>query len=300
MGRNDLSRRDLVLAGIGAGIALTPRAIAHEQQAPLKAADVVERIQKMVGIPWREKTVDKIIAGTPDTPVRGIATTMMATLSVLERAVAAGRNMVITHETPFYMHQDQTSDLVDDPTIQYKMKFIRDHGMVVFHFHDHWHARRPDGIAVGMMRELGWTKNADAADVHRFTFDGITLDRFVEEIQTRLQCRTMRVVGNPQLSVRRVLASWGFISRMPGIAQFREPGINVFIGGETREWELVEYAQDAVTRGENKALVLIGHIASEQAGMKYCAEWLRTFISEVPVEFVRADEPFWSPRFPLV
>jgi hypothetical protein len=29
--------------------------------------------------------------------------------------------------------------------------------------------------------------------------------------------------------------------------------------------------------------------------MKYCAEWLKTFISDVPIEFVAADEPFWSP-----
>jgi hypothetical protein len=38
-----------------------------------------------------------------------------------------------------------------------------------------------------------------------------------------------------------------------------------------------------------------GHVVSEQAGMKYCAEWLKAFISDVPVEFVAAEEPFWSP-----
>jgi hypothetical protein len=29
--------------------------------------------------------------------------------------------------------------------------------------------------------------------------------------------------------------------------------------------------------------------------MKYCAEWLRTFVSDVPVEFIVAEEPFWGP-----
>jgi hypothetical protein len=29
--------------------------------------------------------------------------------------------------------------------------------------------------------------------------------------------------------------------------------------------------------------------------LKYFAEWLKTFVSDVPVEFVAAAEPFWSP-----
>ena len=51
-----------------------------------------------------------------------------------------------------------------DATYQFKVDFLRKHDMVVFRFHDHWHARRPDGIATGMVRELGWEKNADPKD----------------------------------------------------------------------------------------------------------------------------------------
>jgi putative NIF3 family GTP cyclohydrolase 1 type 2 len=106
----------------------------------------------------------------------------------------------------------------------------------------------------------------------------------------------MRVVGDPAMPVRRVLASWGYISRDPGIEQLSRADVDVLIGGEAREWEVVEYAQDAVAAGNKKALILIGHVASEQAGMKYCAEWLRTFITEVPVDFVVTPEPFWTPK----
>ena len=42
----------------------------------------------------------------------------------------------------------------------------------------------------------------------------------------------------------------------------------------------------------------MGHIPSEQAGMIYCAKWLQTFVTEVPIEFVPAAEPFWSPDTP--
>jgi putative NIF3 family GTP cyclohydrolase 1 type 2 len=298
MESHGVSRRSMLLVGVGTGAvqAATPQA----RPAALSAGDIVARIQKMVGIPWRKQTVDNIVSGGLHTPVSGIATTMMATLNVLERAAAAGANLVITHETPFYLHQDQTADLADDATYEFKLNFIREHRMAVFHFHDHWHARHPDGIAVGMMRELGWTENADPQDPRRFTFSGVSLQDLARQMQSRLQIRTMRVIGDPKLPIRRALASWGYVSRMPGIPQFREPGVDVFIAGETREWELVEYVQDSITKGDRKALILLGHVVSEQAGMKYCAEWLRPFIPEVPVQFIAAPEPFWSPSEPIV
>jgi len=96
------------------------------------------------------------------------------------------------------------------------------------------------------------------------------------------------------MTVKRAIASWGYASQFPGITLLARPDVDVLIAGETREWELVEYAQDMIAAGRKKALILLGHVVSEQAGMKYCAEWLGTFIHEVPVEFIAADEPFWS------
>jgi len=39
----------------------------------------------------------------------------------------------------------------------------------------------------------------------------------------------------------------------------------------------------------------MGHVVSEQSGMRYCAEWLKTFVPEAPIEFIAAPEPFWTP-----
>jgi putative NIF3 family GTP cyclohydrolase 1 type 2 len=167
--------------------------------------------------------------------------------------------------------------------------------MVVFRFHDHWHAHRPDGIALGMARELGWEANADPADLQLFTFPATPLNSLAKQIAARLKIRAMRVVGDPNLQVRRAIANWGYVSQEPGIQSLARPDVDVLIGGETREWEVVEYAQDVIATGKKKALVLLGHVVSEQAGMKYCAEWLRSFVTEVPVELIAAPEPFWSP-----
>jgi putative NIF3 family GTP cyclohydrolase 1 type 2 len=274
---------------------LSTAAAAAARADDLTAKDVIERIQKNVGVAWRDPTVDTIKSGAPGTRVRGIATTMMATLDVCQRAAAAGRNMVITHEPTFYSHEDKTDALRNDPVYKLKQAFLDKNEMVVFRFHDHWHAHRPDGIAFGMARALGWDKSADPQNPRQFRFDGMPLAEFASQIESKLKIRTMRVIGDPALRVHTVAANWGYAG---SLAPFTRPELDVLVIGESREWELIEYAADAVTSGRKSALIVLGHIPSEQAGMTYCAEWLKTFITEVPVEFVPAAEPFWSPHAP--
>lgn len=287
------SRRTFLMASLG----LSAARLIRPTTQPLSVGQVIDRIKTNVAIPWREQTVDNLIAGTSQIPVNGIASTMMATLDVLQRAAAKGLNMVITHEPTYYSHQDRIEPIQQDSLYQVKRDFIQQQGMAVFHFHDHWHARRPDGIATGMIRELGWEKNTDPQNPRLFTFAETPLARFAQGMASKLNIQTMRVIGDPQLPVKRVLASWGNVSLMPGIPYLAQA--DVLVVGETHEWELVEYVQDAITSGQKKALIILGHLVSEQAGMKYCAEWLKGFIPEVPVEFIAASEPYWRPDRPV-
>jgi len=69
----------------------------------------------------------------------------------------------------------------------------------------------------------------------------------------------------------------------------------VLLTGETREWETVEYARDAVEQKRRKALIIIGHVASEEAGMAACAAWLQTFLpAALPITYISTPEPFWG------
>jgi putative NIF3 family GTP cyclohydrolase 1 type 2 len=289
----DLTRRSFVSTGIG--LIAAKASLGSTQTSPLTAVQIIDRIKAKVAIPWMSETVDKIIAGSPDTPIKGIATTMMATLDAVQRAVAEGKNFVITHEPTFFSHLDATDALGQDATYQYKRDFIVKNNVVIFRFHDHWHRMSPDGIATGMARELGWEKNADAKSRREFVFPSTPLAQFAKDVQERLQIRAMRVVGDPSLPVTRVLANWGYATFTPGTQAFNRPDVNVIVIGEAREWELVEYVQDQIAAGQKKALIILGHVPSEESGMKYCAEWLRTFVSEVPIAFVPAREPFWRP-----
>lgn len=293
MNTYDSSRRAFLLTSIGLAVTQLGRA---QTVQPLTAGQVIERIKANVGIPWRAQTVDNIIAGSADIPVKGIATTMMATLDVVKRAAAAGRNMIITHESTFFSHQDRVDQFQQDETYLHKLDFLNKNKMVVFHFHDHLHGLKPmDGVAKGMMRELGWEKYNDPQNFRQYTFPGIPLAQLAKELETKLKIRTMRVVGDPKLPIKRAMASWGNCSLFPGVPFISQPGVDVLIIGETNEWELVEYVQDMISSGQKKALIVLGHVVSEQAGMKYCAEWLKGFVNEVPIEFIAAAEPFWRP-----
>jgi hypothetical protein len=50
--------------------------------------------------------------------------------------------------------------------------------------------------------------------------------------------------------------------------------------------------QDAAAEGRHKALILLGHEVSEEAGMDECARWLRTIFPDMPISFISAKEPF--------
>jgi putative NIF3 family GTP cyclohydrolase 1 type 2 len=266
------------------------------QERPLTAREVVQRIQEHVGVPWQKETVDTFKAGDPDTKVTGIAVTMMATFDVLQRTAASGANLIITHEPTFYNHLDDLKEIPqkeNDAVLAEKLAFIKEHHLVVWRFHDHWHRRTPDGIEAGMTHALGWEAFQDKQNQYLFTIPETSLEKLAADLKARLELHTMRVLGDPQMKVTRVALSPGSAGMQREIGALEKPDIQLLITGESREWETVEYAADAVSEKKNKALIVLGHIPSEQAGMEECTRWLKTFVSEVPVNFVPAAQPFW-------
>jgi putative NIF3 family GTP cyclohydrolase 1 type 2 len=177
-----------------------------------------------------------------------------------------------------------------------KRAFIQEHNLVIWRFHDHWHRMKRDGIEAGMAHALDWEKFQDAGNQYLCSIPETDLEHLAADLKTRLKIRVMRVVGDPKLKVNRVALVPGSSGFAKETRALEISGVQVLVTGESREWETVEYVADAVTEGKPKALIILGHIPSEQAGMEECARWLKKFVSEVPVEFVPAREPFWAPR----
>ena len=243
-----------------------------------------------------ENTVDTFKAGDPDQPVTGIAVTMMATYDVLERAAASGKNLIITHEPTFYNHRDTTAELVsaNDPVLAAKQDFIKQHGLVVWRFHDGWHRRKPDGILLGMAKALGWANYQNSENPHLFQLPATTLNELAKTVQKKLSIQNMRVVGDKSMKLTKIALLPGAAGPAPQIQLLERNDVEALLIGEVPEWETIEYVADAVSEGKHKALLLLGHVPSEQAGMEECARWLRTFVQEVPVEFIPTKEMFWG------
>jgi putative NIF3 family GTP cyclohydrolase 1 type 2 len=267
-------------------------------QEGITAQQIIDRIQKHVGVKWTTPTVDTIKAGDPNEKITGVAVTMMATFDVIQRAAAEGKNLVITHEPTFYSHMDGTAELESqqDSVLADKEAFIRDHHMVVWRFHDYWHKRQPDGILKGMVDALGWQSYQDAKNPHLFVLPEQTLESLAGEVKKKLDIVAMRAVGNPKMKVTKVGLMPGAAGSPPQIRMLESDAVEVLFIGEVPEWETVEYVDDASAEGKHKALVMMTHIPSEQAGMKECADWLKGFVTEVPVAFVPTRQPFWLPK----
>jgi putative NIF3 family GTP cyclohydrolase 1 type 2 len=115
-------------------------------------------------------------------------------------------------------------------------------------------------------------------------------------IRKRLESPTLRVVGDPRMQITQVAFAPGFAGFPAHVQALRRQEVEVLVIGEAHEWETIEYVADAVAAGQRKALIIVGHIPSEQAGMREFARWLEPLVKGTSVTFVAAKDPFWSPR----
>jgi putative NIF3 family GTP cyclohydrolase 1 type 2 len=297
-----LSRREFVR--LGAGAAAVPFVLdrAPARAAALSAQAIVDRIRQNVGVEWNANTVDTFKAGDPSTAVTGIVTTSLATIEVMRRAMQAGANLIITSGPTFYSRADSPTPAgrrgaappPSDPVFTAKQKFIAEQRLVVWRFADHWRARMPDPFTEGIGDALGWAKYRVNGDPRRITVPAITLEALARSVKAKLNVRGgIRVIGKVDARVQKIALLPGTHPIQTTLAVL--PEVDVIIAGEIREWESSEYARDLVHTGRNKGVILVGRSLSEEPGMNVCAGWLKTIVSDVPVRWLPAGDPYWRP-----
>ncbi|MEO5589663.1 MAG: Nif3-like dinuclear metal center hexameric protein [Gemmatimonadaceae bacterium] len=271
---------------------------ALSQNQPITASAVISRIEQQSGVTVPATTVDRFKAGDPQARVTGITVTMMATLDVLKQAAARGDNLVITHEPTFYSHRDTLAVLEseNDAVLADKRRFIREHGLVIWRFHDFPHTMKPDMINAGITRALGWQRYQQTANPVAFNLPEQTLRALATGIGYKLGAKAIRISGNPAARVRTAVVTQGFPGFPTNRHAIQSAKPDVVIIGEDHEWETIEYVVDAISEGRIKGLIVLGHVPSEQAGMDEFARWLKTFVTEVPVHFIPTADPFRSLR----
>jgi putative NIF3 family GTP cyclohydrolase 1 type 2 len=130
---------------------------------------------------------------------------------------------------------------------------------------------------------------------HVFSLPATTVGALAADLQKRTGARSIRIVGDPRLHVTGVALYPGASGREKQMKALEQDNLQLLVAGEAAEWETVPYVQDAAAEGRPKALILLGHEVSEEAGMQECARWLQTLFPTMPVTFIPAGEPFHSP-----
>ncbi len=258
------------------------------------ARQIVAQMQAHVTCPWSQETVDTFKTGNPDDAVTGIAVAMFADMETLRKAVASHCNLIIVHEPTFYSHLDKTEALQNDPVFEKKIAYINEHKLIIFRFHDHIHRTSPDGIYVGMIEKLGWKANQTDQSMLLFKFEEQTLGDFAQQLQEKLKGSQLRIVGDPKMRFTNVALAVGAPGSASHIQLMNNGFTEVLVAGEASEWETYEYVLDASMMGMKKAAIFTGHIPSEEAGMEYCAKWLKTFIKDMPIVYLE-NGPAYQP-----
>jgi putative NIF3 family GTP cyclohydrolase 1 type 2 len=260
----------------------------------MTARQVVELIKQNSGITWNERsTRDTFKIGDPDAEVKGIATTMMTTFGMLKRANQAGLNMVITHEDTFWNDPDNTKDLTSNELYLKKTEFIKNNGMIVWRNHDNMHAMKVDVTVTGTLRSIG-VKGGENFGMRAqvLPIPEMTLGEFASQCKRLAGIRALRCVGNSQAKISKILDGPGYATPRFTLET------DVVVGGESQEadggFDNVEYVADAASLGMNKGLVMLGHVMSEQPGQEDYGKWLETFVKGVKIQYVPAEEPYWT------
>ena len=259
------------------------------QQVPVKtqtARQIISQMQQHLTCQWSQETVDTFKSGNPDDVVTGVVVSMFANMETLRQAVAKNCNLIIVHEPTFYNHLDKTDMLENNPVYLKKLEYIQKHKLIIFRFHDHWHRTVPDGIYVGMINKLGWKANQTDNSMKYFKFDEQTVGGFAQKLQEKLKGSQLRIVGDLSMRFTNVALAVGAPGSQSHIKLLSGEFTELLVAGEAQEWETYQYVLDASMLGMKKAAIFTGHIPSEEAGMEYCTQWMKTFIKEIPVIYL--------------
>lgn len=282
------------------------------------AQNVIDRIQRQLP-GWKSPSVDAFLAGKPDTDVKGIATSFAPSLEVLHKAVAGGKNFIISREAPYWARNTPpgaagrggggggrgpaANAMADHPTYKAKQDYIAANNLVVYRFYDNWNARQPDPQVQALARALGWDKSVKASggapvspSSGFFTIPPATLKETAQSLKKTLKIKNIRCGGDPNIKVSKA-ALYPGLCPFPDMQQLlAEPGVDLIVMGEP-QWEIYngQYSFDLQSAGIKKGMIIIGHEPSQEPGSGEMAAWLKQFITEVPIEWLPAGDPTWMP-----
>ena len=261
----------------------------------MKAYEIIEKLFTYGKDFNYTQTCDTLKCGDPDAEVTKVVVAMFPTVELIKNARDWGAQLLIVHEPIYYNHMDEHSD---ERIECEKRALLEDSGMTVYRFHDHPHRNARDLISEGEYKFLG----LDAEYDYTKTFDLVRLRlntpltpvELAEIIEEKLGIAYVRICGTRDEKCTNVSSCFG----APGdvMHELVRPETEILLMGETCEWRMGEYARDASQLGYKKALLILGHVGSESAGMIHTADLLKEMLPELDVRFFDCGEVYTYTR----
>ena len=264
----------------------------------MRASEFHEWIAREAPPHTPQDEVDGIMAGDPDTVIKGIAVTWLPNMHVLKKAAEAGLNFIVAHEPVFYFHpyfypygDDRHYPALDlpqkqaTPAAQAKQRLIDEYGLVVYRLHDGWDQFPHYGMGHALARRLGW-EDRKLAPEYIYGTDPKPLKLLAAEIAAKLGKSGIRYIGDPDQMVDRISLDWGSPGAIDIVARAQRNGCQAALTGECLEWRDVEYARDS-----GLALITGGHCATETPGMEACCDWMTAQFPDLPVSYIDSVDP---------
>jgi len=277
----------------------------------LTADAVVERIRSQVSKSWMGGTSEGFQCGDLGATVTGIVTAWTPTIEALQKAISLKHNLMISMEPPFWRESGtvRTEVSMGTPSMkvleassvyQYKKKLIDDHGLVLWRFNENYRALPSNPRLNALARTLGYQAHENAAATQKLATIGAgvyaipetSLADLAKKARDGANAKALRVLGDPKEKVKNVALMPGYMENEDIMAMVRDRNVDVVVCGEACEWEAFEYAEDWITAGWGKGMIMLGRAVSEDPGAQELAAWIRSFITEVPVTGIAVGEPF--------
>jgi putative NIF3 family GTP cyclohydrolase 1 type 2 len=220
-------------------------------------------------------TVDRIILGDPDKEIKRILVSWMSSIKAIEKSIAEGFDMLITHEPTFWVHAEELETIGkwDEGSLKRETAFnkkalIERSGLVVLRNHDVWDLMPKVGIPWAWAAFLGFGCEPAAmnkpTDHHRYDIAPVTVDELAVQIAEKTSSigePAIEVFGNGKAIVSKVGIGTGCGC---DVEVFRALGCDISIVCDDGSiyWRDIQWAEEI-----NHPVIRVNHSTSEEPGM---------------------------------
>jgi len=257
----------------------------------MKVSDVLEHFLSRADWVDRSSTVDRIIAGDPDTDVDRCLVAWMPSVAAIREATERGVDLLMCHEPTFWNHRDDHPGSTAAGLA--KLRLIEESGLVVMRNHDCWD-RWPDvGIPWAWARFLGLQGRPAAIGAdgyqHRYDIAPVPFGEFARSVAAQtstIGAPLVEASGDPSRPISKIGIGTGCGC---SVFTYLDMGCDccVICDDGASYWQHVQHAAD-----QGVPVVCVNHGTSEEPGMATLADYINQKIHGLAAEHLDQPCPF--------